>query len=291
MCRVIGVSRAHYYRYKAHKPSKRSLEDKDLKQRIFSIFVEFKQRYGVMKIHYELSKELQPLQRHWSPRRVSRLMKEMDIHSITIKKWKATSSYKQAIQQRPNLLKQDFSTTGLNQKWTTDITYIQTKRDGWCYLSTITDLHSRQIIGYSFSKKMDTKLIMKTLESAVQNRTITEDLIIHSDLGTQYTSDEYNKRLNELHIRHSYSRKGCPYDNAQWNLSMLHSKRNAFTQFQFLKIMKRQLQSSLNMFIPSIIGKEFIVHSATRPPCRLKSQRLRTKWPHDLMLSMVQISY
>ena len=61
---------------------------------------------------------------------------------------------------------------------------------------------------------MDTKLIMKTLESAVQNRTITEDLIIHSDLGTQYTSDEYNKRLNELHIRHSYSRKGCPYDNA-----------------------------------------------------------------------------
>jgi len=82
MCRVIGVSRAHYYRYKAHKPSKRSLEDKDLKQRIFRIFVEFKQRYGVMKIHYELSKELQPLQRRCSPRRVYRLMKEMDIHSI-----------------------------------------------------------------------------------------------------------------------------------------------------------------------------------------------------------------
>ena len=82
MCRVLGVSRAHYYRYKAHKPSKRSLEDKDLKQRICRIFVEFKQRYGVMKIHYELSKELQPLQRRCSPRRVSRLMKEMDIHSI-----------------------------------------------------------------------------------------------------------------------------------------------------------------------------------------------------------------
>ncbi|WP_460874815.1 integrase core domain-containing protein [Furfurilactobacillus cerevisiae] len=68
--------------------------------------------------------------------------------------------------------------------------------------------------GIPFLKKMATKLIIKTLESAVQNRTITEDLIIHSDLGTQYTSDEYNKRLNELHIRHSYIRKGCPYDNA-----------------------------------------------------------------------------
>ncbi|MFS1240406.1 IS3 family transposase [Lactiplantibacillus plantarum] len=114
----------------------------------------------------------------------------------------------------PTLLKQDFSTTSLSQKWTADMTYIQTKRNGWCYLSTIMDLHSRRIIGYSFSKKMDTDLVLKTLESAVKNRTITGDLIIHTDLGSQYTSDDYNQRLTELHIRHSYSRKGCPYDNA-----------------------------------------------------------------------------
>ncbi|WP_154812874.1 IS3 family transposase, partial [Lactiplantibacillus plantarum] len=78
----------------------------------------------------------------------------------------------------------------------------------------IMDLHSRRIIGYSFSKKMATDLVLKTLESAVKNRTITGDLIIHTDLGSQYTSDDYNQRLTELHIRHSYSRKGCPYDNA-----------------------------------------------------------------------------
>lgn len=117
-------------------------------------------------------------------------MKELDIHSVTVNKWKAASASKTKVEQRPNLLKQDFSTTGLNQKWTADMTYIQTKRNGWCYLSTIMDLHSRRIIGYSFSKKMDT------------------------DLGSQYTSDDYNQRLTELHIRHSYSRKGCPYDNA-----------------------------------------------------------------------------
>ena len=85
------------------------------------------------------------------------------------------------------------------------MTYIQTKRNGWCYLSTIMDLHSRRIIGYSFSKKMDTNLVLKALESAVKNRTITGDLIIHTDLGSQYTSDDYNQRLTELHIRHSYS--------------------------------------------------------------------------------------
>ncbi|WP_262336400.1 IS3 family transposase [Lactiplantibacillus plantarum] len=201
MCRILGVSRAQYYRYRSPKPSKRRAEDAGLKQRILRIFAEFKQRYGVMKIHHELNLELQQLQLRCSPRRISWLMKELDIHSVTVNKWKAASASKTKVEQRPNLLKQDFSTTGLNQKWTADMTYIQTKRNGWCYLSTIMDLHSRRIIGYSFSKKMATDLVLKTLESAVKNRTITGDLIIHTDLGSQYTSDDYNQRLTELHIR------------------------------------------------------------------------------------------
>lgn len=80
-------------------------------------------------------------------------MKELDIHSVTVNKWKAASASKTKVEQRSNLLKQDFSTT--------DMTYIQTKRNGWCYLSTIMDLHPRRIIGYSFSKKMDTDLVLR----------------------------------------------------------------------------------------------------------------------------------
>ncbi|MEM5032721.1 IS3 family transposase [Limosilactobacillus fermentum] len=265
MCRILGVSRAQYYRYRSPKPSKRRAEDVDLKQRILRIFAEFKQRYGVMKIHHELNLELQPLQRRYSPRRISRLMKELDIHSVTVNKWKAASASKTKVEQRPNLLKQDFSTTGLNQKWTADMTYIQTKRNGWCYLSTIMDLHSRRIIGYSFSKKMDTDLVLKTLESAVKNRTITGDLIIHTDLGSQYTSYDYNQRLTELHIRHSYSRKGCPYDNAPMESFHASLKRNVFIQCRSLRIMKLPLLSFLNMCMLSTIGREFIVHWATRP--------------------------
>ncbi|QWA32655.1 DDE-type integrase/transposase/recombinase [Lacticaseibacillus paracasei subsp. paracasei] len=72
---------------------------------------------------------------------------------------------------------------------------------------------------------MDTDLVLKTLESAVKNRTITGDLIIHTDLGSQYTSDDYNQRLTELHIRHSYSRKGCPcMIMRQWNPFTLPQK-------------------------------------------------------------------
>ncbi|WP_165844569.1 IS3 family transposase, partial [Limosilactobacillus fermentum] len=80
----------------------------DLKQRILRIFAEFKQRYGVMKIHHELNLELQPLQRRCSPRRISRLMKELDIHSVTVNKWKAASASKTKVEQRPNLLKHAF---------------------------------------------------------------------------------------------------------------------------------------------------------------------------------------
>lgn len=76
------------------------------------------------------------------------------------------------------------------------------------------DLHSKMIIGYSFSKTMDTDLVLRTLDQAISNQTINGQLILHTDQGTQYTSKSYQKRLTELNIRHSFSRKGCPYDNA-----------------------------------------------------------------------------
>ncbi|WBB04825.1 IS3 family transposase [Lactiplantibacillus plantarum] len=152
MCRILGVSRAQYYRYRSPKPSKRRAEDADLKQRILRIFAEFKQRYGVMKIHHELNLELQPLQRRCSPRRISRLMKELDIHSVTVNKWKAASASKTKVEQRPTLLKQDFSTTGLNQKWTADMTYIQrsvmagvTDQPSWiCTQDELSAIHSQK---------------------------------------------------------------------------------------------------------------------------------------------------
>ena len=94
------------------------------------------------------------------------------------------------------------------------MTYIYTVSDGWCYLSSILDLHSRKIIAWRLSRQMETRLVIETLQDALSKRTVADGLIIHSDRGSQYTSKEYNDYLEHHSIRHSYSAKGCPYDNS-----------------------------------------------------------------------------
>ena len=87
-----------------------------------------------------------------SEKRVQKLMNELNIRSIVRKKYRSASLSKQEAKEYPNLLKCDFSTDKINQKWVTDITYIYTLSDGWCYLSSILDLHSRKIIAWRLSR-------------------------------------------------------------------------------------------------------------------------------------------
>lgn len=213
MCRLLDVSRATYYRKINLAPSKRAEEQELLDRRVLCVYHENNRIYGAGKIRFLLSQKFEDCQTI-SIKRVQRSMKRQGLQSIIIKKFKAGKPSKRTGKDYQNLLNQDFSTTSLNQKWVADITYIHTLEDGWCYLSTIMDLHSRKIIGYHFGRKMTTEIVEKTLEDAFLNRKISSGLILHTDLGSQYTSSEYETKLKALEIRHSYSRKGCPYDNA-----------------------------------------------------------------------------
>jgi transposase InsO family protein len=176
---------------------------------IIEIHKDSKERYGAPKIHQTLLNQGIRI----SLKRVQRLMKKANIRSITYKKFRPYEK-KASVEARTNLLERDFSTSGLNQKWVTDITYIHTTQDGWCYLASVMDLHSRKIIGYSFSTRMTTDIVMKALNNAYQSQRIHSGLVIHSDLGTQYTSAEVEQYLQSKNIQHSFSQKGCPYDNA-----------------------------------------------------------------------------
>ncbi|MBE9879901.1 IS3 family transposase [Enterococcus casseliflavus] len=210
MCTVLEAPKSSYYDWKKKKPSKRKSENKRLNRLISGIYFENKGIYGAPKIHKILVGRGESL----SLKKVQILMRKLGLRSVTLKKYKPGKQVKVKSEGRKNLLNQDFTTTSINQKWVTDITYIHSLKDGWTYLSTIQDLHTKKVIGWKFGKQMTKELVIETLDHALLHQTPSENLIIHSDLGSQYTSEAYEAKLNELNIRHSFSRKGCPYDNA-----------------------------------------------------------------------------
>lgn len=140
-------------------------------------------------------------------------MKRAGIRSIVVKKYRPYPS-KQKIEERENLLDQDFSTNSINEKWVADITYINTLRDGWCYLASVLDLHSKKVVGYSFSKTMTTDLVIHALKNAYETQAPKKGVILHTDLGSQYTSEDFMAYVQSKGMKQSFSRKGCPYDNA-----------------------------------------------------------------------------
>ena len=209
MCKVLKVSRSSYYKHLNKKESKRSTENKSLQNLILKIYKSSKGRYGAPKIHEKLKTENIFI----SLKRTQRLMSKLGIKSIVCKKFRPYSS-KHKVESRTNIINRDFTTTSINQKWATDITYIHTVKDGWCYLASVMDLNSRKIVGYSMSKNIDTTLALKALDNAYKLQKPKKGLILHSDLGSQYTSYDFGEYVKNHKIVHSFSGKGNPYDNA-----------------------------------------------------------------------------
>lgn len=209
MCEVLCIPRSTYYNYQNKVLSKRAIENQNYESEILAIYKKSSKRYGAPKIHKVLENQGYKV----SLKRVQRLMKKLNICSIVVKQYKPYRSNTE-IPELKNILRRDFRTKGINEKWVGDITYIHTMKDGWCYLASVMDLHTRKIVGYSFSKIMDTNLISSALKNAYQIQKPTGSVIFHSDLGVQYTSEAYKELLIKYNMSASYSNKGCPYDNA-----------------------------------------------------------------------------
>lgn len=231
MCKVLGVARSSYYKYLNKHESDRSKENKKYMQLILEIYNDSKQRYGAPKIHKSLLK----LGYNISLKRVQRLMQKLGIKSITVKKYKPQSSNKKVIEGK-NILNQDFKSDKPNQKWVTDITYIYTLKHGWCYLASVLDLCTKKNIGYSFSKTIDADMAIQAVKNAIDNQKPSNAVILHSDLGSQYTSSKFKKFVNNNNLVHSFSGKGNPYDNAcieSFHASLKKEEVNLVTYYDF----------------------------------------------------------
>ena len=209
MCEALDIPKSTYYQSLNKTESNRDRENREFTEKIIRIYEESKKRYGAPKIHEILEKQGHKI----SLKRVQRLMKKADIRSIIVKKFRPTPS-KEKVAERENIINRDFTTTTINQKWVGDITYIHTLRDGWCYLASVLDLHSKKVIGYSFGRSMTTELVEKALENAYVTQKPNDGVVFHSDLGSQYTSDAFAEKIQSYKMTHSFSHKGSPYDNA-----------------------------------------------------------------------------
>lgn len=142
-------------------------------------------------------------------------MKFLNLKSIIIKKYNhAGSSKTDNTKEYSNLLKQDFYASIPSQKWVGDITYIYTKETGWTYLAIVMDLFDLKVVGWSYGLNMTDDLVIEAFNKALINRGLNKDGIFHSDRGSQYTSNNFEQLLTDLNLKHSYSKKGYPYDNA-----------------------------------------------------------------------------
>ncbi len=210
MCKVLKFPRSTYYAVINHVTSQREIDYNKFSNEVQFYYDESKGRYGAIKIQRDLEEAGIPC----SVKRVQRHMANLGIRSIVVRKYTYQKNQGKVPDDKENILNRNFNASTINQKWVTDITYIYVLEEGWTYLASVMDLYDRKIIGYSYGKNMTTELAKKAVENACINVRDTSDIILHSDLGSQYTSTTFEDMLTEKRMKHSFSRKGNPYDNA-----------------------------------------------------------------------------
>ena len=210
MCDVLCVSRSGYYAWRRRPVSGRSQQRELLLSEIKQIHHERKKDvYGSPRVHEELK-----ARGKWcNVKTVAGIMRENGIQSKTAKKFKATTDSKHGRPVAQNVLNRNFDVQGANQVWLADITYVWT-REGWLYLAAVEDLYSRKVVGWSLSARLHSRLVLDALEMGIRHRLPGEELLHHSDRGSQYVSEDYQRLLQNHGISCSMSRKGDCYDNA-----------------------------------------------------------------------------
>lgn len=209
MCSTLDVSTSGFYAWLSRPQSDQEKRRQAILAEINCIHLEFKQRYGSPRIHAELRDRGVAC----SENTVAKLMQDKEIRAKTAKKGCRTTDSKHKQPVAENLLNREFNPTAANQVWVADITYIPT-REGWLYLAAVEDLYSRMVVGWSMASHMESRLVVDALELAVKRRVPGKGLMAHSDRGSQYASEHYQRVLAENGIKCSMSGKGQCWDNA-----------------------------------------------------------------------------
>jgi transposase InsO family protein len=210
LCAVLEVPPAGYYAWRGRPASGQQQRRDTLAVNIQAIHQEFKLRYGSPRIHQELL-----ARGHLCcVNTVAKLMRQEGIAAKTARKFRVlTTDSNHGLPIAENLLHRQFDPASANEVWLADITYVPT-RQGWLYLAAVEDLYSRMVVGWSMGEHMTSRLVVDALEMAIRRRLPGEKLLAHSDRGSQYASEHYQRLLGRHGITCSMSRRGDCWDNA-----------------------------------------------------------------------------
>jgi len=229
MCRWLDVSRSGFYEWRDRPTSATADRRGELKEFIARSFSDSDGTYGYRRIRADLAGWGVPC----GPELVRALMRELGLEPCQPRPWRYSLTEGDGQEHHiPDLLRRDFTADAPGLKMVGDITYIETW-EGWVYLATVIDCHTKAVTGWAMDDNYKTPLIEQAIEMAVRNHAIADQAIFHSDRGSNYTSGRFAGTLRKLNIRQSAGRTGICYDNsmAESFFAVLKNERVHRTQY------------------------------------------------------------
>jgi transposase InsO family protein len=209
LCRVLQVSPSGYYAWRTRPESVRTCANRTLLVQIKTTHARSRKTYGRRRVQ----RQLQRGGIVCSPNRVGRLMRLAGLWGLRKRAFRTTTNARHRFPVAPNVLARNFAASAPDQVWVSDITYLACA-EGWEYLATVMDLHSRRIVGWALQSSLERSLTLNALEMAIAQRQPSPGLIHHSDRGVQYACSDYQAVLQRQAMIPSMSRKGDCWDNA-----------------------------------------------------------------------------
>jgi len=268
MCRNLQVSRSGYYEWQERPLSMTAERRERLKLMIQAVFDANHGTYGYRRVHAILVQSGEDV----SDELVRQLMRDLGLVPCQPRPWRPNTTQADEHHRIPDLVQRDFTASAPGKKLVGDITYIQTG-EGWLYLATVIDCFSKMVVGWSMADHYKTPLIVSALDMAANNVELAAGCIFHSDRGSNYTSYDFAKKIQDMDMRQSVGRTGICWDNAmaesffaalknEWTNRMTFTTRSEARQAIVKYIEgfynRKRIHSGLGYKVPLEVHNEYL---------------------------------
>ena len=209
MCEWLDVSRSGFYEWAGRPESATAHRRTELSLLIRKAFDDSDGTYGHRRVHAALARGGVQA----SLELVRTLMRALDLQPCQPRPWRPTTTVAADAGTTPDLVQRNFTATAPGEKLVGDITYIASW-EGFLYLATVIDCHTKECVGYAMADHMRTDLVIAALDMAARNGRLRDGAIFHTDRGGQYMSITFAEHTTKLGIRRSVGRTGVCFDNA-----------------------------------------------------------------------------